>query len=385
MRLVRSVLVPLLFFTASSASAQALRLTKPAVRLSHQFSVISGFRELADGAVLVSDGIDDVLLRINLSTQRIDTVGRAGQGPGEYRSPDALFALPNGATLMVDLGNARLASYDAAGRYRESFPIVQGQPGSAPGPIPMVIPRAIDGQGRIYFQPPPFDPRADSGAIVRWDRSASRFDTVARVRLPALVTKSSGGPNSRRMSQRPPPYPSQEAWTAGPDGRVAIVRAPIYRVDWIAANGARVVGKPVSTTPVPVRDPEKKEYLAEQATNGLSVSVSNVNGQVSMQFRRGTANRDDDDEADLSGPEWPSTKPAVTGVLSVAPDGRLWVERSVAAGAPRIYDVVGPAGEVQTTVTLPPGRRLLAVGAHGLYARQLDSDGISYLERYDLK
>jgi hypothetical protein len=187
------------------------------------------------------------------------------------------------------------------------------------------------------------------------------------------------------MSQRPAPYPVQESWAVGSDGRVAIVRAPGYRVDWISASGGRTIGKPIPASPVPVRDAEKKEYLAEQAATGLSVSATSVNGQMTIQFSRGSRNRDDNEEADLNGPEWPATKPTVTGVLSVAPDGRLWVERAVAAGAPRLYDVIGPAGEVQMTVSLPPGRRLLGVGAKGLYARQMDADGVSYLERYDVK
>ena len=331
-------------------------------------------------------GIDDVVLRIDLAGQKIDTVGRAGQGPGEYRSPDAMFALPGGATLLLDLGNARMAVFDGTGRFKESFPIAQAQPGARPGPIPLILPRGTDGLGRIYYQPMAPGPKADSGFVVRWDRAASRFDTVARVKLPPLVVKTSGSANNRQESQRQPPYPIQDSWTVGVDGRVALVRAPAYRVDWIEPAGATTAGKPIATTPVAIRDAEKKEYLAEAASTGLSVSMENVNGNVSLRFARGRRARDDSDaQPDLKGQEWPATKPAATGTAIVAPDGRVWVERSVAANTARGYDVIGKNGDVVSRVTLPVGRRLVSVGARGVYARHVDADGINYLERYDLK
>jgi hypothetical protein len=371
-------------FMASALAAQEVKLTKASARLSHQFSSIMGLRELADGRVIVADGIDNVVVRANLTSQKLDTVGRAGAGPGEYKAPDAILPLPNDGFVLVDLGNARLSLFDGAGKYRESLPIAQGAPGG-PGGLSLIIPRATDGSGRLYYQPLGGGRGADSAVVIRWDRAAGKTDTVVRVKLPTMIVKSSGGPNNQRQSQRPPPYPVQEVWTVAPDGRVAVVRAPTYRVDWVASTGARVVGKPIVVTPVPVRDPEKREYVAEQAANGLSVSVENNNGSVSMRFSRGRArDQEDDDEPDLGGQEWPPTKPAIAGFATTDPSGRAWVERAVPAGAARTYDVIGPDGGSSLRVTLPVGRRLVAIGAKGLYARQVDSDGINYLERYDL-
>jgi len=66
----------------------------------------------------------------------------------------------------------------------------------------------------------------------------------------------------------------------------------------------------------------------------------------------------------------------------VSPEGDLWVERYVAAGAPRQYDVFGPDANVKLRVTLPAGRRLVALGQGVAYTRHLDDDGLQYLERY---
>jgi hypothetical protein len=363
---------------------QPEKLLKPAAALRHQFSSITGFRELPDGRVLVSDGVDQALLRADLATQRIDTIGRTGQGPGEYKSPDVLVPLPAGATLLTDLGNARLTVFDGGGKYRESIPIAQGGIGGGGG-LRLLMVRASDGQGRLYYQPAGADPRADSGAVLRWDRASGKTDTIARVKLAKPIVKSSGSSTSRSVRQRPPPYPLQEGWAVAPDGRVALVRVGEYRVDWILPNGSRVGGRPLPAPPVAVSAAEKKEYLEEQATNGLAVSVQSVNGQVSMSMSRGRAGGDDRDEQDLDSQQWPPAKPPTTGQYFIAPDGTLWIERSVAAHQPRLYDVVGPDGQLVRAVVLPAGRRAIGVGVKGLYARYQDENGVSFLERYDLK
>ena len=367
--------------TTSAVAQPEVKLAKPAARLAHQFSVIGGVRELTDGRVLVADGIDNVVLRVDLATQKLDTIGRSGQGPGEYKAPDALFPLPSQATMVVDLGNARLSIFDGSGKYRESIPIAQGQPGQ--GAFSLIFPRAVDAAGRIYYQPLGGGPRSDSTVVIRWDRAAGRSDTVARVKLPSMITKESGGPNNRNMRQRPTPYPPQDFWAVAPDGRVALVRAPGYRVDWVSAAGARTVGKPISAAAVPVREAEKKEYLADQAANGLSVSMENRNGRVSMNFTRGRSDGAREEAEDIAATEWPAVTPAATGLVLAGPDGLLWIERSVPAGAARVYDVVGPDGGVVRRVTLPVGRRVVGFGARGVYARHIDADGINYLERYD--
>jgi hypothetical protein len=379
----RGALALVIALGTSPVVAQQVKLVKPAAALRHQFSSITGFRELPDGRVLVSDGIDQVLLRADLASQRVDTIGRGGQGPGEYKSPDLLVPLPAGATLLTDLGNARLTVFDGGGKYRESIPIAQGGIGGAGG-LRLLMVRASDGQGRLYYQPAGTDPRADSGAVLRWDRASGKTDTIARVKLAKLVVKSSGGSNSRTVRQRPPPYPVQEGWAVAPDGRVALVRVGEYRVDWILPNGSRVTGRLLPASPVAISAAEKKEYLEEQATNGLAVSVQNVNGQVSMSMSRGRAG-DDRDEQDIDSQEWPATKPPTTGAYFVAPDGSLWIERSVAAHEPRVYDVVGADAQLVRQVVLPAGRRAVGVGAKAVYARFQDENGVSFLERYDLR
>lgn len=379
---MRTTLVLTFLVLSSIASGEAQvaerRLTTADARFPHTFSSIRGLRELPDGRVMVADGIDEVVMMADLKTGKGDTLGRVGQGPGEYKSPDALYALPGGGTLLVDLGNGRLNYLGPDGKYRESSPIAMGSPPR----MSIIIPRGVDGQGRVYFQPAMGGLRGgipDSASVVRWTRASSAFDTVGRVKLPEVTTRQSGDASNQRMSQRPKPFPVQDSWSVGPDGQVAIVRGREYRVDWITADGRVVRGRPVPVAAVPIRDADKREWVAEQA-NGLRVSMENRNGQMTMAFGRG-GNPDQEEEDAIAATEWPAAKPPFSAVF-VSPTGEAWVERSVPAGSPRVMDVFDGTGSLKMRVTLPSGRRLVGFGNGVIYLRHSDESDLQHLERY---
>lgn len=361
-----------------SAQVAERRLTTADARFPHTFSSIRGLRELPDGRVIVADGIDEVVMIADLKTGKGDTLGRVGQGPGEYKSPDALYALPGGGTLLVDLGNGRLNYIGADGKYKESAPIAQG---NMPR-LSIIIPRGVDGQGRLYFQPAMGGPDGrvpDSASVVRWTRASSTFDTVGRVKLPEIKTTQSGDANNQRMSQRPRPFPVQDSWNVGPNGQVAIARGREYRLDWITADGRLVRGRPVQVVAVPIRDADKREWAAE-AANGIRVNMQNRNGQMTMSFGRG-GNADQEEEDAIAATEWPAAKPPFSAVF-VSPTGEAWVERSVPAGSPRVMDVFDPSGVLKARVTLPAGRRLVGFGNGVVYLRHSDESDLQHLERY---
>jgi hypothetical protein len=309
---------------------------------------------------------------------KTDTISRSGSGPGEYKGPDLLYGLPAGGVLLVDLGNARLSFFDGALKYKESAPIMRGDPQSG---MTSVMPDAVDTQGRIYFRSMmrrPDGARGDSGAVIRWDKAAAKFDTVAKTRLGEVKVSSSGGANQRNVSMRPVPYSPEDVWSAALDGRIAMVRAADYHLEWIPSGGAVVRGPPNSVKPVPVRDAEKREFAADMR-NGVSMQVSMQDGKMTTRMGRGgPAGADGDKIPDL---EWPASKPAFRAVR-VAPNGDAWVERSVAANAAREYDVFGADAKMKSRVILPAGRRLVGFGKGVVYLREVTADELSYLERY---
>lgn len=75
---------------------------------AESFAALQTVRELEDGRVLVADPLGQVVVRVDLDAGTADTIGSVGEGPEEYIQPDAVWPLPGGRTLLVDLGNGRL-------------------------------------------------------------------------------------------------------------------------------------------------------------------------------------------------------------------------------------------------------------------------------------
>jgi hypothetical protein len=129
---------------------------------------------------------------------------------------------------------------------------------------------------------------------------------------------------------------------------------------------------------VPIRDAEKREFGADMR-NGVSMQVSMQDGKMTTRMGRGGGPRNEAEQIpDL---EWPASKPAFRAVR-VAPNGDAWVERSVAANAPREFDLFGADARMKSRVILPAGRRLVGFGKGVVYLREVTADELNYLERY---
>jgi hypothetical protein len=369
--------------TLGQAQIPERTLAGPDAAFPESFSLVRGVRELPDGRLLVADALGQVLVRLDLRAATADTIGKVGQGPNEYGQPDGVFPLPGDSTLLVDLGNARLTVIGPDGTFGRTMPISLGSPGAGPGSLSVVLPRAVDRQGHVYFQAMGAGAGGvpDSAPVVRWDRATDAMDTVAMVKLQDMERSTSGGAGNRSVMIRPRPLSPQDGWSVAPDGRVAVVRASDYHVEWIHRDGRRVQGPAVPYRPVPVRQTDKEQWV-EALGNGLTVSMTIENGRPSMQMRRGGGGPA---RPEVDGYEWPEHKPAFDAAdVWVAPEGELWVERSTPAGRPATFDVFGADGRLSQRITLPPDRRLVGFGRGVVYLVRVDELDLQWLERYRL-
>jgi hypothetical protein len=368
---------------ATEGAAQDVdgRLGEPDATYREAFALIQSVRELADGRVMAADPLGQLLVVLDLKRGSADTLGGVGQGPGEYRQPDAVFALPGDSTLLVDLGNARLITVAPDGSFAETMPMTRGEPGPGGG-LMIIRPAGVDASGRIYFEP--FGGGIggaipDSSPIVRWDRRTGVMDTVARVKRPEMKRSASGGAGDRSVRIMPVPLSPEDAWAVAPDGRVAVARAPDYRVDWIAPNGRVVSGEPVAYDPVRIRSADRGEWL-EGLGGGLRVSLSVENGQRRVSLARGPGGQGGPDPERL---EWPEFKPPfMASSVCVAPTGDVWVRRHVPAGRPGAIDIFGADGRRRRSLMLPPDRRIVGFGRGVLFLVHSDEMGLQWLERY---
>ena len=361
-------------------------LDAPEAVYEEAFSVVSTVRELADGRVLVADALGQVLVHLDLDAGAADTLGSVGEGPDEYRQPDAVWPLPGGRTLLVDLGNGRLTELSPELEFGNTRPYAVGDIG--PGrDLVLAIPQAVDDAGRLYFRSfgrMEGGMASDSAYILRLDLGAEVVDSVGRIKLPGTTTRTTGGRNNQNTQVSPIPLSASDAWGVAPDGRVVIARSDDYHVDWIGAGAVVTSGPPVPYEPVGIGRAEKEEWAhtRSETGGGMGIAVTVVNNAMTMTASRGGVSDDDDD---LDGYEWPAAKPPFYGrPIPVDPGGRAWVRRHRDAGDAPVYDVFGAAATRDMVVELLPERRVVGFGEGKVYVVRMDEYGLQYLERYAL-
>ena len=360
------------------------RLEGPESAHAEAFSVVQTVRELPDGRVLVADPLGQVLVAVDMATGSADTIGQVGQGPREYRQPDAVWPLPGDRTLLVDLGNGRLTELSPTLEFGDTRPYTVGE--FAPGrELVLAIPQGVDGEGRLYFrslgQPGRGSMMADSGRVLRLDPATDVVDSVASYKLEERTSQSSGGPNNQNVSIQPIPLSPADAWGVAPDGRVVVARVGDYSVEWISPDGTVTRGPSNEYRPVSIGQAEKEQWAEDRATSGggLRMAVTVNNGAMSLSASRGGGS--DDDNLDQF--QWPDDKPPFyQGRIPVDAQGRAWVRRHVEAGDAPLYDVFGGDGVRVGQVQLGVGRRVVGFGSGSVYVVHTDDFGLQYLERY---
>jgi hypothetical protein len=379
---MRSLLTALLLAAASTALAQSvptITLSKSDARFAEPFSSLAGMRELADGRLVVSDRLEQSVSVIDFRSGTVTPIGHQGQGPGEYTMPGPLFAFPGDSTMLLDLGNMRGIIVTADGRLGGTVDL------QTPEGLP-IIPRGVDGQGRLYAQPPLMlrgnatATASDSTPLLRLTPATKMIDTVAWLATTGIASggavgfrAAGSGGAPRALALRARPYAPEDGWAVAADGRIALARATGYHVEWLAPSGRRTAGPALPYEPVRIGKAEKEQW-AEQRAKGSVMIMRTPQGSQTMR-----APKPNVDEQD-----WPDTKPPFEsqGVLAT-PEGDLWIRVSQPASArAAVFDVVDAAGRLVRRVKLPDGRRLVGFGKGTLYAVQTDADDLEWLERY---
>ena len=385
-----------------AATAQQAPRTIPAPDASYDepFTNAAALRELRDGRVLVIDPRDKLVQLVDFKANTGTKIGREGSGPTEFGMPLRLLMAPGDTSLLYDLLNDRYLIIGPDGKAIntqrleiEAPPIGTGAGGGRQVRVGGTMPTTSDARGRLYFDSPgitmgPDGPRtSDSAAVTRYDRAMKKLDTAAWVALAKNNTQISGGANnmSMRIGQANPMSP-RDAWAVFPDGRVAVLRAADYHVEFVLANGSKVTGAPIKYTPVRMGDAEKKEEeVARHRARSNAVMVSMTEGPGGTQRTASMG-------PGANGPplepltDWPAVKPAFrpgAGAAMARPNGELWVRRTEAAGAKgTLYDVIDAKGAVTHQVRLDDKVALVGFGNGTAYTTLSDEDDLLTLRRH---
>jgi hypothetical protein len=168
----------------------------------------------------------------------------------------------------------------------------------------------------------------------------------------------------------------------GADGRIAIVRAGDYHVEWRLPDGGVRRGPSHAYPQLPVTDADKRAFVIAftQSSPMSGRGADGGLGHTPAEFLRPERIAEDIRTNEFAD-HHPYFRP---GGVWIGPGGALVVERSVAAGDPPVLDVFDGDGRLRRQVTLPAGRRLVGVGRGVLYAAAADADGLETLEVFRL-
>jgi hypothetical protein len=356
-------------------------LARPQVEFAEPFSEVGSIRELRDGRVVVVDARELTVKLVDFRTGLASTIGRSGEGPGEYRWPSRLFALPGDSSLLHDGAGGRLMIIGADGKPGGFFdPNRAGESDSLLARARRFYVRSADARGNLYGELQPIRvgaggvlELADHSAIERLEVATRKRDTVALwpLRKDANARLARGMVVTRPRMQA---FPAWEQWVVAPDGRIAFVFPDPYRVNYVRANRLVTENQPIPYEKIRVDDAVKKQYREERERPTMVMRYSRDGGSSIGLTRR-----------PFSEPaEWPEFLPPYLSQVVFSSDGLLWIPRATAAGKPPLYDIIDGQGKLFERVELPPRTKLVGFGTKSVYVVRLDADDLQYLQRHAL-
>lgn len=349
---------------AQGRVAATARIAMPAAVASsdHAFTRVESVAELADGSVIVSDIREGLITVLDAELGVTRTVGRRGQGPGEYVNLGAVFHLRGDTAVLVETARRRLrlvtsqtllgpmrrdepppidlalAGVDSTGRTVEVFASKAGY--VAPGTSPVLI---------IQY--------AESLVLVRRSREGSARDTIATLAGGyfgvADVERTVRGQRLRYFLQHP--IAAADQAVAFPDGWVAVVHGSPYHVQWILPDGSRRRGPP-------------REYRR--------VRLTTAERQFAIDRRQGPLHQGVFRPEDW--PRWPDFLPPFTnGAVLGTGDGHVLVRREMSrADTVQIYDEFDRSGQLVREIVTPRELRVVGAGRRGVYTVRRDDDDL---------
>jgi len=347
---------------AQKADTLHLRPTDGTLENHPGFTDVRAVRELSDGRLLVSDRFGLVL--VDWRASEVITIGRKGEGPGEYVIPGGLYALGGDSTLFTD----RARRWHVMDGPR----IVETLGPSRPG-IRMLGSNlsGVDSSGQIlgvegysytHVSIPGERLTADSLRVqlVRngLTQDPLEVETIARVggrgRLGISVLRTStGGAISAN------PLSTEEQALLFPDGWIALALTEPYRVDWRHPEGTWDQGAPLPFVPVALNE-------------GEGCAVFQPGGALAEACHDGRL-------GDF--PEF--LPPFLPDALLATADGKLLIRRTPSTGSPgNRYDVIDRRGQLVGVIALPPNQRIMGFGAASVYLVTTDEVDLQWLTRH---
>jgi hypothetical protein len=344
------------------------------------------FRQLEvgpDGTIFTAHPQEHQLRVHDASGSFVGTIGREGEGPGEFSSV-GVMAIVGDTLWVLDHGLYRFSFFDLDGRLlgTRNIPVDLGDSRTDIPPRP----RGLLRDGTILGAPPAFSDRVASGELtenylVRMDTAGGTQDTIATYSLVNTtweITNNETGP-AYFGSYRRQPFSDTEILAVSYHDMVVVridrgppeaVDSAAFRVTAWRIGGDTLFSRGFPYTPIPLRTVMVDSIIHEFAE---SVAESEfLGGRATFEEAAGWARE---------GLYLPSYHPPVSNLV-IASDGKLWL-RAEELGEPAVkWRILSAGGDPVGVVELPSGFTMLYARGLRVWGTESDELDVPYIVRY---
>ena len=345
------------------------------------FGRVRNVAVLKSGTVVVADDKTPVLRMYDSRGKFLRDIGRAGEGPGEYRSMGGVGATPDGRIILWDNRIQRLTYYSPSGETIKSVRVPSG--------LFSADLFHVDGDGTSYVRCVLGQPRNLEDWAFGWIHVSPNGVILDTIPVPELANR----PNAFVLSTASGydrPFNRDLVSTMSSRGALLVGDNSSYAFEQ-RRRGAPTVRIERAYSPIPVVGAERREW-EEWATYMENLQRRQFTGNKVLQPTPVRA----------KSYSIPTVKPAYSELLSDA-DGRIWVRRYVAAVSrpgdkrkagdlrPRrvwreqpTFDVFEADGRFLGVVTLPWDARFEDAMGMSIWATVTGELGEETIVRYEI-
>ena len=369
------------------------------------FGEISEVAIGADGSIYVFDRQVPALRKYDARGKYLQTLGRKGQGPGEYLKGGGLAVHPDGRVMLWDSGTWRINVYSPAGESIATWSTPTGVGGTVSVTTSHAL--VIDSAGVVWYRRNILERQPSIGPRLEWVRLTATgvpLDTVAEPVF-SVVPRALSASNQYGTRTTGVPFEPRTLSALSPRGYFVTGFPQRYAFEMLVPPGAAAAprrwraGDPV----VSVRRDDAKASPVSRAQRDSA--------RRSIEERM----RSLDPSWSWDGPPIPDTHPFYTRLIP-ALDGRIWLslfsDASASQGtgtvlmqvgggrgggapprprspappavpsAPMPYDVFEPSGVYLGRVEIPARVVLGAMRGDQVWGIAYNDDDVSFLKRY---
>ncbi len=329
------------------------------------FGYPAGATRLSDGSLLVADRADNGIRVIDATGKLVRTVGREGDGPGEYRSMIWAGGCGADSLLVWDMARRQATLIGASGAAARQFAVPAGDTAQSPYRFSCASHRAM-----AYLSVP----RPARGGTAQQDPNVLEVSA-------ALYRVARDGTIMQRLGEIPA---GEMLVLTSPTGGRGSAPRPMGRAATMAMVGDDiVVGSPDSATatvahpdgtsdriviPLTRRAPTRAEFDA-----AIQATASMIPARLRQEMV--TA---------LAATPMPERLPAISGVFG-DPEGLLWVQGSPVGATVVDLVVMRVSGRVVARVRVPAPLTVHEIGLDYVLGSYADADDEPHIAVYRLR